>query len=84
MKETFIKIKKFIYSKIPFLSEKTKSFLNENSEDYCFTKTTFFTELLYPEVQEILEFYERHTEGEFDLFGINTCYIRMMKAVFII
>jgi len=28
VKDTFIKIKKFIYGKIPFLTEKIKSFLN--------------------------------------------------------
>lgn len=54
VKDTFIKIKKFVYSKIPFLSEKTKSFLDENSEEYCFTSKEFFTELLYPEVKEIM------------------------------
>jgi hypothetical protein len=40
--------------------------------------------LLYPEVQEIMEVYDQNTEGKFDEAGINTCYIRMLKAIFII
>ena len=48
VKDTFVKIKKFIYSKIPFMSSKICSFLNEDSEEYCFRRKDFFTELLYP------------------------------------
>ncbi len=32
VKDTFVKIKKFIYSKIPFMSGKICSFLNQDSE----------------------------------------------------
>ena len=31
-----------------------------------------------------MECYHENTEGEFDEVGINTCYIRMIKAIFII
>jgi hypothetical protein len=84
VKDTFVKIKKFIYSKIPFMGEKICSFLNEDSEEYCFSRKDFFTEFLYPEVKEIMEVYHQNTEGKFDEAGINTCYIRMLKAIFII
>jgi hypothetical protein len=84
VKDTFVKIKKFICSKIPFMNKKICSFLNENSEEYCFNRKDFFAELLYPEVKEIMEAYHQNTEGAFDEPGINTCYIRMIKAIFII
>jgi len=84
VKDTFQKIKKFIYSKIPFLSENIRAFLNEDSEEYCFSTKEFFTELLYPEVKEILEFYSENTQEEFKEHKINVCYVRMLKAVFII
>jgi hypothetical protein len=31
-----------------------------------------------------MEVYHQNTEGAFDEPGINTCYIRMIKAIFII
>ena len=48
---------------IIFLHEKIKGFLNEESSEYCFDKKHFFTELLYPEVKNIMEFYEESTDG---------------------
>jgi hypothetical protein len=84
VKDTFIKIKKFVYSKIPFLSEKTNSYLDEDSDEYCFTSKEFFTELLYPEVKEIMQFYNENIQSSYDQAGINTCYLRMLKGIFII
>lgn len=84
MKETYKKLKTYVYKKDPFPPKQCDSYLNEDLHNLCFENKNFFNKFLFKEIKTIVDFYHKDTKGKWNDHKVNLCYFRMLIAVFII